>query len=77
MVVDFATIKEAYQKVIEPFVEHRDLNETLDLPEYTTEYIVIWAWTQLHPILPTLYKLRLWEGKTSYAEFCSGDQLRQ
>jgi 6-pyruvoyltetrahydropterin/6-carboxytetrahydropterin synthase len=75
MVVDFATIKRAYQEYVEPRVEHQNLNETLNLPEYTTEHVAMWIWQQLHPVLPQLYKVRLWEGKSSFAEVCNGDQI--
>lgn len=67
MVIDFTEIKLAYQQYVEPYVEHCFLNETIDLPEYTTELIVQWIWDQLKDHLP-LHKLRLWEGKTSFAE---------
>lgn len=76
MVVDFGDIKAAYRDLVEPFVEHQNLNETLDLPEYTTEYIAAWIWKQLHTWLPTLHRVRLWEGKSSYVDFENGDQLK-
>jgi 6-pyruvoyltetrahydropterin/6-carboxytetrahydropterin synthase len=75
MVVDFGDIKEAYRKVIEPYVEHQNLNETLDLPEYTTEYIAHWIFTQLRRELPDLHAVKLWEGNTSYATVENGDTL--
>lgn len=73
MVVDFSDIKKAYQKYVEPRVEHQNLNETLDLVEYTTELIAIWIYNQLKPHIRCLYKIRLWEGKTSFAEVVNGD----
>lgn len=77
MVVDFSEIKAAYQALVEPFVEHQFLNDTIPtLPEYTTEHIAAWIWARLRPALPTLHRVRLWEGKTSYADFENGDQLR-
>lgn len=76
MVVDFADIKMAYEEVIEPYVEHQDLNATLDLPEYTTEHIAAWAFRQLERVLPTLHAVKLWEGKTSYAMCRAEDRLR-
>lgn len=75
MVVDFGVIKNAYKEYIEPLVEHQNLNETLDLPEYTTEYIAHWIFQTLQRHIP-LYKVRLWEGKTSFAEITNGDMLR-
>jgi 6-pyruvoyltetrahydropterin/6-carboxytetrahydropterin synthase len=69
MVVDFASLKDAYRAVVEPFVEHQDLDETLvHLPERTTEMIARWALDQLHALVPQVHKVRLWEGKTSFVE---------
>jgi 6-pyruvoyl-tetrahydropterin synthase len=62
--------------LVEPYVEHQDLNETIDLPEYTTEHIAAWIYQELKRGLPTLHKIKLWEGKTSFAEITNGDQLR-
>ena len=69
MVVDFSEIKRVYKERVEPFVEHQYLNETIpDLPEYTTELIARWIFRQMKPDLPQLMMVRLWEGKTSYAQ---------
>lgn len=68
MVVDFGDIKAAYEEHVEPFVEHQFLNETLNLPEYTTELIAQWIYDTLQPHLHHLHKVRLWEGQTSWAE---------
>lgn len=76
MVVDFGDIKEVYRRHIEPYVEHQDLNETLELPEYTTEHIARWIFDAMHPHLPTLYSIKLWEGKTSYVLYRDEDRLR-
>lgn len=77
MVCDFTQIKDAYKQYVEPFVEHQDLNETLTLPEYTTEHIAAWIFGALQQGLPTLHKVRLWEGKSSFAEITNGDHLRR
>jgi 6-pyruvoyltetrahydropterin/6-carboxytetrahydropterin synthase len=76
MVIDFSDIKKAYEEVIEPYVEHEYLNESLDLPEYTTEHIAAWAFRNLERVLPTLHEVKLWEGKTSYAVCRAEDRLR-
>jgi 6-pyruvoyltetrahydropterin/6-carboxytetrahydropterin synthase len=69
MVVDFASLKDAYQLAVEPFVEHQDLDETLaHLPERTTELIALWILRQLRDIAPEVFKVRLWEGKSSFVE---------
>ena len=69
MVVDFGTLKDAYRAMIEPAVEHQDLDETLaHLPERTTELIASWALDQLHAVVPQVFKVRLWEGRSSFVE---------
>lgn len=68
MVVDFADIKRVYEQHVEVKLEHQHLNDTLDLPEYTSEYVAAWIFQTMKPHLPSLVKIRLWEGKTSYAE---------
>jgi 6-pyruvoyltetrahydropterin/6-carboxytetrahydropterin synthase len=69
MVVDFASLKEAFHATIQPFVEHQDLDETLGhLPERTTELIAGWALECLNSAVPEVFKVRLWEGKSSFVE---------
>jgi 6-pyruvoyl tetrahydropterin synthase/QueD family protein len=69
MVVNFASLKDVFHATVEPFVEHQDLDETLaHLPERTTELIAHWILEQLHSAQPEVFKVRLWEGKTSFAE---------
>ncbi len=75
MVIDFAQLKQVYQSIVEPHVEHQNLNETLGhiLEEFTTEIIAGWILDELHAQMPQIYKVRLWEGKSSYAEVCIQD----
>jgi 6-pyruvoyltetrahydropterin/6-carboxytetrahydropterin synthase len=69
MVVDFGRLKRAYADVVEPLVEHQDLDETLGfLPERTTEMIAAWALQQLHGACEEIFRVRLWEGRTSFVE---------
>lgn len=70
MVIDFAELKKIYQEIIEPSVEHQDLNSTLGdvLEEFTTEIIAGWILDELHTEMDAIYMVRLWEGKSSYAE---------
>lgn len=72
MVVDFATIKEVYETAVEPYVEHQFLNESIELPEYTTEHLAKWVFDRMKPHLSSLYAIKVWEGKTSYAIYDEG-----
>lgn len=76
MVCDFSELKRVYRQYVEPKVEHQNLNDTLDLPEYTTEHIAAWIFEVLHSHLPQVSKIRLWEGKSSFAEITNGDSMR-
>jgi 6-pyruvoyltetrahydropterin/6-carboxytetrahydropterin synthase len=69
MVVEFNELKQAYREAVEPMVEHQDLDSTLAfLPERTTEMIATWALESMHARCPQVRRVRLWEGKSSYAE---------
>lgn len=78
MVLDFADLKKAYKAEIEPYVEHQHLNDTMEgiLPEYTTELLAGWILQTLHKHFNQIYKVRLWEGKTSFVEVCESDLTR-
>lgn len=70
MVVDFHKVKEAYEELVEPFVEHQHLNNTLDgiLQEFTTELIAGWILRELSKGISSVFRVRLWEGKSSFVE---------
>jgi 6-pyruvoyltetrahydropterin/6-carboxytetrahydropterin synthase len=73
MVMDFDEIKEAYRLYVEPYVEHENLNITLQragkVPTTTAEHLVDWMFDVLHEALHhQVVRVRLWETETSYAE---------
>lgn len=70
MVLDFGKIKQAYEVLIEPLVEHQNLNETLEefVSVTTAELMANWMVAELSNMLPGLTKVRLWDTPTSYAE---------
>jgi 6-pyruvoyltetrahydropterin/6-carboxytetrahydropterin synthase len=82
MVIDFSVIKHAYKELIEPLVEHQDLNQTLsqkflleDLPT-TCENIALLIASLLEGALTAkvdgrqyyMKGVRLWETPTSFVE---------
>lgn len=77
MVIDFAKLKQIYQKIVEPSVEHQNLNDSLGdvLEEFTTEIIAGWILDELHSQMKEIYMVRLWEGKSSYAEVSTQDLI--
>ena len=58
----------ALHRAIEPViqqVDHKFLNQVPGLENPTCEYIAIWLWNQLKPVLPLLSKIELYETPTS------------
>lgn len=69
MVMSFTRIKQIYKEKIEPFVEHQYLNQTLPiLEEFTTEIIGGWILSEMRRVDTRIKYVRLWEGKSSFAE---------
>ncbi|MOA44699.1 6-pyruvoyl tetrahydropterin synthase [compost metagenome] len=79
MTIDFGMIKTIWREQIEPYLDHRYLNETLPLMNTTAENMVVWLYEQMEAALSTdKYSskdvdartefVRLFETPTSYAE---------
>lgn len=76
MVLDFGRLKEIWKEHLEPLVEHKYLNETLEniVPVTTCEMMATWFRdTFFHHLSdtetgPFVVHVRLWETPTSYAE---------
>lgn len=76
--VDFGQIKEIWKSKIEPFLDHRYLNETLPPMNTTAENMVVWLYEQMEHALSEseifiqqetrTEFVRLYETPTSYAE---------
>lgn len=76
--VDFGQIKEIWKSEIEPFLDHRYLNETLPPMNTTAENMVVWLYEQMEHALSQQEAfiqqetrtefVRLYETPTSYAE---------
>ncbi|MEM9661049.1 MAG: 6-carboxytetrahydropterin synthase QueD [Planctomycetota bacterium] len=63
-IVDFAEIKRLVTDTIEP-LDHHLLNDVPGLEQPTTERLAAWIWHRLHPSLPGLCKITLWENRNS------------
>ena len=79
LALDFGDIKDIWKDRIEPYVDHRYLNETLPLMNTTAENMVVWLYEQMDAALRTesyesrceggrVEFVRLYETPTSYAE---------
>lgn len=70
MIMDFGTMKVIIGEIIDQYLDHHDLNETLPVSP-TAENIVIWIAEKIKKFLTeeTLLRVRLYETPTSYAEW--------
>lgn len=78
LVMDFSEIKELWKEEIEPYLDHRYLNETLPKMNTSAENMVVWIYEKMQDALNTKDHLirsgvrvefvRLFETESSYAE---------
>jgi 6-pyruvoyltetrahydropterin/6-carboxytetrahydropterin synthase len=71
-IVDFADIKTAV-KPIEDLLDHNYLNDVDGLSNPTSEVLARWIWDQLHPTLPYLSRVSVFETCTSGCEYDGRD----
>jgi 6-pyruvoyltetrahydropterin/6-carboxytetrahydropterin synthase len=65
MVIDFTDISDIVKPMIETYLDHKWLNETLQNDSPTVEFIAMWVYEHLSPKLPLLKKVSLYETSTS------------
>jgi 6-pyruvoyltetrahydropterin/6-carboxytetrahydropterin synthase len=63
-VVDFGDIKKAVAPVLDE-LDHRCLNDIPGLENSTSELLCKHLWTRIHPHLPGLSAITVWESDTS------------
>ncbi|SCA58594.1 6-carboxy-5,6,7,8-tetrahydropterin synthase, partial [Chlamydiales bacterium SCGC AB-751-O23] len=71
MLMDFSFIAKAVKPLIEKYLDHKWLNDTLETDSPTAEFIAQWIYQQLSSKLPSLHKVTVWETKSckvSYLE---------
>lgn len=69
MVTDFGDINQIVEPMIETFLDHKWLNDTLETDSPTAEYIAQWIFNHLKPSLPSLHSISINETETSKATF--------
>ncbi|MDP1836016.1 MAG: 6-carboxytetrahydropterin synthase QueD [Chlamydiales bacterium] len=65
MVMDFADVNAIVQPMIEQYLDHHRLNDTLESDSPSTEFIARWAYRHLKPSLPNLYSVSVSETTSS------------
>jgi 6-pyruvoyltetrahydropterin/6-carboxytetrahydropterin synthase len=69
MVVDFAEIKALWKLELEPLLDHKDLNESLEgmIPETTAECLAVFICAQYRAKHFPVKEVEVWETETSKA----------
>lgn len=65
MVTDFSDISKAVKPMIETYLDHKWLNETLESDSPSAEFIAKWVYDHLKDKLPHLHSITIAETETS------------
>lgn len=68
MVVDFGDVSSFWKGELEPVLDHRDLNDSIDVDVTTAERIAEWIWERFEDRF-ACERVRVWETATSWAEW--------
>lgn len=71
MVIDFYDIKTPVKKLLEDYLDHHWLNDTLETDSPTCEYIAKWIFDYLKPKLPLLSAITVHETASSCVTYRS------
>lgn len=69
MLVDFYDMKKAIQPLLEEYLDHWHLNDSLKLENPTTEEVARWIFDRAKPKLPSLASIILEETCTARCEY--------
>jgi len=69
MVMDFKDISSLVKPMLEAFLDHHWLNDTLETDSPTVEFLAQWIYRHLKPQTPNLYSVTLYETPTSKARY--------
>ena len=63
--VDYAHITDVVEPLIKQELDHRSLNDVPGLENPTSEYLSVWLWRRLEPLLPGLTSITVAETCTA------------
>lgn len=70
---DYADISAPVKAMVEEFLDHHYLNETLPLESPTSELVARWVWEHLEPVLTGLHAVVIKETCTSACRYSPRD----
>lgn len=72
MLVDFGDVSAAVKPLVEDYLDHHYLNETLGTQRPTSEFVAKWVYDNLKHHLPLLHAVTIHETCTSECTYCKG-----
>lgn len=69
MVMDFSDIGKIVEPMIKQYLDHHDLNKTLENDSPSSEFIARWIYRYLKPKLPPLFSVTICETESSSVTF--------
>ncbi len=69
MVIDYSDLKAAVQPLVDDFLDHWHLNDSLKMESPTSERVAHWVFHQLQPKLPGLVSVGIEETCTAHCEY--------
>jgi 6-pyruvoyltetrahydropterin/6-carboxytetrahydropterin synthase len=73
MLMDYADISKLVDPIVEKYLDHYHLNDSLDMLSPTSELIAQWIFRQLEPHLPLLHAVEIEETCTSACRYENRD----
>eukprot|EP00741_Cyanophora_paradoxa_P009917 tig00000157_g9606.t1 len=69
MVMDFSDISKVVKPMVDSYLDHQNLNETLNNDSPSAEFIARWIYRHLKPQIPGLYSITVCETATASATY--------
>lgn len=75
MLIDYGDVSAVIKPVVEEYLDHHHLNDTLGTDMPTSERVAVWVYDKIKPFLPMLAAVVIEETCTSSAEYRPMGQL--
>ena len=75
MVIDYSDISKIVKPIVDEYLDHNNLNKSLNTQTPTTENLCKWLFDKLKPQLPLLYAIKIHETDTSSCTYCPSPRL--
>jgi 6-pyruvoyltetrahydropterin/6-carboxytetrahydropterin synthase len=69
MLIDFSDVKTAVKPLVDQYLDHHHLNDTLDCDMPTSEYVTAWMFGKVADLIPGLAAVEIEETCTSMCRY--------